>query len=145
MATQMKRRKFWIAVASYNHVKVGIEGGFAQVCHGKKTPLLRLSENDVIFYYSPTIEMGSKAKYQHFSAIGRVLDDNVYSYRMSDSFEPFRRNVSFHTNIKHASIHPLIPQLEFIVDPKRYGSKFRYGLFEISHHDALVIWNALKI
>ncbi len=37
----MKTRgiKYWIIVASKDHVKTGIEEGIAQACHGKVSPL----------------------------------------------------------------------------------------------------------
>ncbi len=34
----------WLAVASREHVKRGIAGGFAQVCHGKPGPLKQMSQ-----------------------------------------------------------------------------------------------------
>jgi hypothetical protein len=29
------KNKYWITVASKDHVKIGVEEGFAQACHGK--------------------------------------------------------------------------------------------------------------
>ncbi|MEG0327250.1 MAG: EVE domain-containing protein [Erysipelothrix sp.] len=137
-------RRYWIGVASFEHVKLGVESGFSQVCHGKKAPLKRMKQNDIIFYYSPTLKFGSKEKYQCFTAMGRFIDDEVYQFEMPKNFFPYRRNVDFYQPLKHASIHTLIPNLDFIDNPSRYGEKFRFGLFEITHHDALVIWNAMK-
>jgi hypothetical protein len=37
-------KKYWIGVASYEHVQRGIKGGFAQVCHGKISTLKHMSE-----------------------------------------------------------------------------------------------------
>ena len=36
----MKNRpiKYWIIVASKDHVQMGVAGGFAQACHGKAQP-----------------------------------------------------------------------------------------------------------
>ncbi len=48
---------FFIIVASKDHVQKGIEGGFAQAGHGKRTQLDKLKKGDWIIYYS------SKANY----------------------------------------------------------------------------------
>lgn len=53
---------YWVAVASKEHVQRGIAGGFAQVCHGKPTPLNRMETGDWIIYYSPTELFGSAVK-----------------------------------------------------------------------------------
>ena len=34
--------RYWIAVASADHVARGVAGGFMQVCHGKRAPLARI-------------------------------------------------------------------------------------------------------
>jgi hypothetical protein len=36
--------RYWIGVASKEHVQRGVLGGFAQVCHGKAGPLNRMEE-----------------------------------------------------------------------------------------------------
>ena len=52
----------WIAIASAEHVRRGVAGGFAQVCHGKAAPLRRLAPGDVVrddeYYFrcTPTFE-----------------------------------------------------------------------------------------
>ena len=137
-------RRYWIGVVSKNHIDRGVADGFIQLCHGKSVPLKRMSKDDVIFIYSPTIELGSKEKYQCFSAIGKMTTDKVYTYEMSSEFIPNRRDVEFLETIKAVSIHELIDDLEFITDKKKYGSKFRFGHFEISQKDAMTIWNAMR-
>lgn len=52
--------RYWIGVASREHVHRGVKGGFAQVCHGKPGPLERMAEGDWIIYYSPTVEFGGQ-------------------------------------------------------------------------------------
>jgi len=51
--------KFWIGVVSKEHVLRGVEGGFCQVCHGKKGPLNRMKKGDYLLYYSPKYQMKS--------------------------------------------------------------------------------------
>jgi hypothetical protein len=40
-------------------------------------------------------------------------------------------------------IRPLLDQLEFIVDPQRWGYKFRFGVFRIEEQDFLLIRSAM--
>lgn len=48
--------RYWIGVASREHVQRGITEGICQVCHGKAGPLKFMSPGDWIIYYSPTIK-----------------------------------------------------------------------------------------
>lgn len=138
-------RKYWIGVVSKKHIDRGVEGNFIQLCHGKEAPLKRMAQDDVIFIYSPTIELGSKEKYQCFSAIGKMKNDVIYPYETSPDFTPNRRDVEFLENIKPALIHDLIEELDFIIDKKKYGAQFRFGHFEINQKDAMTIWNAMRL
>lgn len=137
-------RRYWIGVASYDHVKKGVLEEFAQVCHGKQAPLSRMSENDVIFYYSPTNQFGIKDRFQSFSAMGRVKSGNVYQVSMGENFHPYRVDVEFYDKVQPVSIHDLIDDLDFIDDKQHYGSKLRYGHLEISKKDAMTLWHAMK-
>lgn len=44
--------RYWIGVASKEHVMRGVQGRFAQVCHGKAGPLKQMRPNDWLIYYS---------------------------------------------------------------------------------------------
>ena len=74
--------KNWIAVASAEHVAIGRELGFMQVCHGKAGPLRRLRAGDQVVYYSPTHSFGGKDKLQSFTACGTVLEAISYTGRI---------------------------------------------------------------
>lgn len=125
---------YWIAVASRSHVIKGVSGGFAQVCHGKAGPLKRMKENDWILYYSPTEYIGQKEPCQCFTAIGKITAREPYLYPMSETFTPWRRDVIFFP-AKEVPIAPLIEQLSFIQDKKRWGFPFRRGCFSILPQD----------
>ena len=45
--------RYWIGVASKEHVKKGVAEGFCELCHGKAQPLKRMNVGDWIIYYSP--------------------------------------------------------------------------------------------
>ena len=134
--------KYWIAVASFEHVQKGVAGGFAQVCHGKASPLERMSKGDWIIYYSPTISFQGKDRCQSFTEIGKIQAGEPYTYAMSHDFIPTRRDVSFIAS-KQTSIEPLLERLSFIKDKKRWGFPFRRGCFAISFDDFIQIATAM--
>ena len=131
--------KYWIGTVSREHVLVGVEGGFCQVCHGKKGPLARMKKGDWLIYYSPKEALGGNEPCQKFTAIGRIADDRVYQFKMSDNFIPFRRNVTYLNPIKEQPIRPLLADLSFTQESPNWGMKFRMGLFEISEEDFRLI------
>jgi predicted RNA-binding protein len=126
--------RYWIGVASRDHVARGVAGGFCQLCHGKAQPLQRMSAGDWIIYYSPKDEFDGNTSCQRFTAIGEVDAGDVFAHPISHWFVPYRRNISFHA-ANEVDIHPLIAQLGFIRDKSRWGYAFRFGHLEISRED----------
>src|SRR5919202_5045193 len=102
--------KYWIIVASKDHVARGIEGGFCQANHGKAGNLKRMKRGDGLLFYSYKESYEEKAPHQKFTAIGKVLDDELYQGIMSTDLTPFRRNVEFFP-CKEVAIRPLLEQL----------------------------------
>lgn len=92
---QKRDTKYWIIVASKDHVQHGVEQGIAQACHGKASPLKRMTKGDYVLYYSSKVAFDHTEKCQEFTAIGQVKDDEVYAFQMSENFTPFRRNIDF--------------------------------------------------
>ena len=140
----MKETKYWIIVASKDHVKAGIAEGIAQACHGKSTPLKRMQPNDFVIYYSGKETFGKTDKCQKFTAIGQVLDEEIYQFQMTPDFCPFRRNINFLLS-KDVSINPLIHDLQFIQNKKSWGYPFRSGFFEINEQDFDLISSQMLI
>ncbi|TCD02115.1 EVE domain-containing protein [Pedobacter frigidisoli] len=126
--------KYWIIVASKDHVKSGIEAGIAQACHGKSSPLKRMKKGDFVIYYSGKQTLGQPDKCQGFTALGKVIDDEIYPFQVSEDFCPSRRNIEF-SPAEDISILPLINDLNFIQNKKSWGYPFRFGFFEINQHD----------
>jgi hypothetical protein len=138
-----EQRRFWVGVVSASHVRMGVHGGFAQLCHGKSAPLRRMRTGDWLIYYSPRTELSIGEPLQAFTAIGQVADDRIYEYRMSDSFVPFRRNISY-VPCMEVKIAHLLDQLSFTRGNRSWGNKFRFGHFEIGHEDFLTIADAMR-
>ena len=134
--------RYWIGVASHEHVQRGVTGGFAQVCHGKMGTLIQMQEGDWIIYYSPTFSFGGKDSCKSFTAIGKISEREPYTFAMSADFVPWRRDVTFLPS-KIASIELLLEKLTFIIDKKKWGFPFRRGSFEISEQDFKLIAQAM--
>jgi hypothetical protein len=134
--------KFWIGVASRDHVAIGRAGGFCQLNHGKEAPLRRLSGGDRIVFYSPRTAMKAGEPLQAFTAIGEVLPRPAYRADMGNGFHPFRRDVAF-LSMRETPIRPLLQDLSFTRGRPSWGYAFRRGYFEISLDDyAVIAWSA---
>lgn len=121
--------KYWMAVACAEHVQRGRAGGFAQVCHGKATPLRRMSAGDGIVYYSPSQRMGDKDGFQSFTAIGTIQAREPYQVEMVPGFVPYRRDVDW-MEAAEQPIKPLLDWLDF-TQAKNWGYTLRLGVIEI--------------
>jgi hypothetical protein len=95
---------FWVGIASHDHVRAGVEGGFCQLAHGRAAPVARLQTGDRIVYYSPRELMAGGG--------------------------PVRRDVRFF-DARVASIRPLLQRLSFTRDKESWGLAFRRSVFRI--------------
>jgi hypothetical protein len=141
-ASAERGRKFWIGVVSRAHVLIGVEGGFAQVNHGKKAPLLRMRAGDGIAYYSPKTDYPAGEPLQAFTAVGVVRTGEVYHADMGGGFEPFRVDVGW-LPCREAPIKPLLAQLSFIRDTAHWGAAFRFGHLGVPETDFRLIAAAM--
>jgi predicted RNA-binding protein len=130
--------RYWIIIASRDHVQTGVAGGFAQANHGKSSPLKRMRPGDWVIYYSSKERFGEDEKCQRFTAIGQVKPGEVYTGSMGEGWTPNRRDVDY-KSCAEASILPLIPTLLFIKDKQRWGAPFRFGMLEIDQDDFQLI------
>lgn len=130
--------KYWIGVASREHILKGKKLGIAQVCHGKQNPLKKISVDDWIIYYSPNEIFGQKEPCRKFTAIGRIKSKEPYQFKMSEDFIPWRHDVEY-LKAYEIEIAPLINNLSFIKNKKQWGYIFRYGLFSIPYADFYLI------
>jgi hypothetical protein len=104
--------------------------------------LRKMARGDWLAFYSPRTVYPDGEPLQAFTAIGQVVDDEPYQVEMADGVSPWRRNVDF-LSCTEAPIKPLIEHLGFIEDKKRWGYKFRFGVFRIDDHDLDVIRSAM--
>jgi hypothetical protein len=135
--------RYWIGVASKEHVMRGVKGGFCQLCHGKAQPLKRMAVGDWIIYYSPKELSEEATPCQKFTAIGQVIGADVYAFEMFPGFVPNRRDIRFILTATETSIRPLLEQLTFIKDKSKWGYAFRFGHLEIPKADFDLIANKM--
>jgi hypothetical protein len=136
--------RYWVGVVSAEHVERGVDGGFAQLCHGKAAPLRRMRGGDWLIYYSPAEKMRGGEPVQAFTAIGRVEHGAAYEFDMGGGFIPFRRDVRY-LPCTAAPIRPLLPDLTFLPDKSRWGYAFRFGHLQIPRDDFLRIAAAMGV
>lgn len=138
--------KYWVIVASKDHLERGAKQGFIQASHGKHDPLKRMAKGDKVVYYSPKLKYDLETKenkYQKFTAIATIRDNEIYQAEISEDFRPFRRNADFEKT-NDTSIIPIIEKLEFIQNKDKWGMYFRFGFFEINKNDFETISNQMK-
>jgi hypothetical protein len=143
MSTNSTARKYWIVVASAEHVRRGRSEGVMQVNHGRATPLKRVKPGDRVICYSPALTLGGRDKLQSFTAIGTVKNGEPYLFDMGEGFKPYRRDVAW-AKADEALIGPLLEKLEFTAGKPNWGYQLRFGLFSISAGDFRLIAQAMK-
>ena len=134
--------RFWLAVASAAHVRIGRAGGFMQVNHGKAAPLRRVHPGDGVVYYSPSTVYGQKDGFRSFTAIGRVREGEPYVGEMGGGFRPFRRDIDWF-DAHETPIAPLLDRLRLTAGNSNWGYVLRFGLVEISEADFAVVAEAM--
>jgi EVE domain len=140
--SQRGAASYWIGVASRDHVLRAVEGGFAQVAHGKRAPLERMSAGYWIAYYSGRVQLGGREPCRAFTALGRVADERVYQVELGEGFRPWRRDVHYLT--AHAArLEALRDSLSFLSDTRSRGLVFRRGLFRVGEQDFRAIAGAM--
>jgi hypothetical protein len=131
-------RRFWIGVASRDHVNVAVKGAFVQLNHGKQAPVRRLKAGDGVVMYSPRTAYPDGESLQAFTAIGTVVTGDVYQVEVTPDFKPHRVNVQFVPS-RETHIKPLVEHLSFITSKSRWGAAFRFGLVQVPARDFALI------
>lgn len=120
--------RYWLCIASKDHVALGVAGGFCQLCHGKKAPLRRMERGDYILYYSPKQEFRSRRPCQAITACGVVIGDEVYQYEMLPGFVPYRRDIEWQTPVREVPLDVL----RTLPGWTEVAPKLRFGQVELS-------------
>lgn len=135
---------YWVGVASREHVRTAVRGGFCQLNHGKEAPLKRMQPGDRLLYYSPKEGMRAGTPVQAFTAIGEILDGAIRQESAQGDFRPFRRDVRYF-EARDAPIKPLLAHLSFARGTTSWGQVLRRGTFRIEPDDYRVIAQAMQV
>ncbi|WP_158865699.1 EVE domain-containing protein [Leifsonia sp. AG29] len=134
--------RYWLGVVQRDHVLRGVAGGFAQVNHGARAPLERMHVADGFVYYSPRASYPEGEPLKHFTAVGRIADDDVFQVTQGPSmvgpagdFKPWRRRIDWDHDAMETPIRPLLGSLDFTRDRPDWGYQLRRGLIELTRHD----------
>ncbi|MGP1682025.1 MAG: EVE domain-containing protein [Giesbergeria sp.] len=98
---------------------------------------------DRVAYYAPATVYGGTDKLQSFVSIGVVQAGTPYAVDIGHGFIPWRRDVRYAAS-QETPIAPLLTALQFVENPKRWGAKFRFGLFDVTTHDMQWIARAMQ-
>ena len=137
-------RRFWIGVASRDHVNVAVKGAFIQLNHGQQAPVRRLKAGDGLIMYSPRTAYPDGEPLQAFTAIGTVVTGDVYQVEVTPAFKPHRVDLQFVPS-KEAQIKPLVERLSFIKNKSHWGAAFRFGHVEVPASDFALIAKRMEL
>ena len=130
----------WLGVVSKTHVVRAVELGIAQFNHGARAPLARLRPGDTVVYYSPRADYPQGEPLKAFTAIGTVLDNEIWQ-ALDGEFRPWRRRVEYrHAN--EVPIRDLTGELDLTSTPN-WGYALRRGTLPLTEHDARLIETAM--
>jgi len=138
----MSAPRYWVLVASRDHVLQGVAQGIVQANHGQPGPLRRLQPGHRLVLYAPKLVHGQPAPCQCFVALGTVGPEPVFQVQATPDFAPFRRRASYQP-VSEVPIQPLLVQLSFITDKARWGYRLRAGCFAIPAADFTLIQAAM--
>jgi hypothetical protein len=134
--------RYWLGVVALAHVQRGVAGGFAQLCHGRAAPLRRMRAGDWLVYYSPTTERGGGQRLEAFTALGQLVDDDIFDYDMGGGFTPARRRVRYEP-VRPIVIQALEPELH-LTACSHWGVALRRGHLQLDAHDFNLIARTLR-
>jgi hypothetical protein len=125
----MPSRRHWVIVASRDHARRGVSGGFIMANHGKRAPLARMSRGDRVLIYSPTTTYPDGEPLRAVTIIGEVTGD-----------EPEPSGVIVGGFCRAARLREIEPLPLEDIREHLPVSRIRFGSFEIEAADAEAIW-----
>jgi len=122
----------WVLVASRDHARRGLEGGFVMANHGKRAPVARMSRGDRILLYSPTTTYPKGEPLRAITIVGEVTGD-----------EPEPSPVIEGGWNRAATLREIEPIPLAQVRDHLPANRIRFGFFELPGEDADAIWALL--
>lgn len=118
----------WVLVASLEHARRGVDGGFVMANHGKRAPLARMAVGDRVVVYSPTTTYPNGEPLKALTIVGEVTGEAPEPSPVIPG--GFRRAARLRVidPIPLADVRHLIPT-----------SKLRFGFFELDAEAAAAL------
>ncbi|GAB3208788.1 EVE domain-containing protein [Nocardia tengchongensis] len=130
-------------MVSRDHVRRGVELGFAQANHGKRAAVERMSAGDGLVYYSPRTGMREGEPIKSFTALGTIAEGPAWQVEeLGGCFRPWRRAVDYDRDARQVPIDDLRTELDLTSVPN-WGIVLRRGLVELTAHDFELISRAM--
>lgn len=124
----MGSTRHWVIVASREHARRGVSGGFVMANHGKRAPLARMSPGDGLLIYSPTTTYPDGEPLRAVTVVGEVTGA---APEPSDAIAGGFRRAAALREIEPLPLDDLRPHLPV--------SRLRFGFFELDPADAAAI------
>ncbi len=135
----------WIGVAAAEHVRRGVQEGFAMFAHGRHSAAEKVQPGDRVTYYSPREGLNAGAEVRAFTAIGVVADAPVRERAMFHGLTGAARSVDWIKEARPADVYSLLERFSFVVDRAHWGMYFRRSLFRIAPADFAHIADAMGV
>jgi len=119
----------WVLVASRDHARRGLDGGFVMANHGKRAPVARMGVGDRILIYSPTTAYPKGEPLRAITIVGEVTGEGPEPSTVLEG--GFRRA---------ATLREIEPVPLADVRDHLPTAKIRFGFFELPAGDAEAIW-----
>lgn len=129
-------RRFWLGVVSASHVRRAVSLGIAQINHGERAGLARMSVGDGLIYYSAQTDFPRGAALRAFTAVGTVADDEIWQADEGE-FKPYRRRVNYRAahDVPLADLRDALD----LTGERNWGYQLRRGLIPLSGNDYTLI------
>jgi hypothetical protein len=119
----------WVLVASRDHARRGLSGGFVMANHGKRAPVARMSAGDGVLIYSPTTAYPDGEPLRAITIVGAVTGE---APEPSDAIAGGSRRAASLREIEPLPLESIREHLPV--------SRIRFGFFELDPTDAAAIW-----
>lgn len=119
----------WVIVASLDHARRGLDGGFVMANHGRRAPLARMSAGDRVLIYSPKATYPDGAPLKSIAIVGEITGaEPVDSPVIPDGFS------------RAADLREIEPLTLDDVRDHLPLSALRFGCFALDDADGQAIW-----
>jgi hypothetical protein len=138
-------QKFWLIVASKDHIEKGVSGGFAQACHGKMKPISKPQKGDGVLFYATREKYNENTnRIKRITAVGFFEDEKVDVHEIEDKLF-YKRKVNFEIPIREINLKDYLKDIGFIENKEKWGMYLRSSMREIPKKDFDFLHSKMKL